>query len=360
MSQYNRNIFSSGIIKLTALLILFGATSCIQKQNATISSVSTYIQQLNQTNDAQTRVNIIDAIAKAPEKVNTVAPMLVKMLQDNNAQVRASAAKALGEIYFRGDVKSVPNSTVIQALTVALQDKEAQVRANAAGAIALIALPYKSADASINTTTGALVTASQDKDINVRINASRALGIVGANATSGATPNKYIDTKAVISSLLKLLQDKNPQVRATAAGALVELAGGIKATDGAVPELIKALQDSEPGTRFYAAKALGRIGALACVSIPALTYILQNNQKYELINTAHQSVVPVTVLSLGNIAMSLQSASHNLSKSELTAVITDLSTTIKIIEDPKNKYSPEIIASVRNPLENLKKELKNR
>lgn len=246
----------------------------------------------------------------------------------------------------------------IPSLIQMLQDKDASVRANAANTIANIALPYRSADATVNTATGALLVATQDANTNVRINASRALGIVAANAAFGTTPN--IDTKAVVSRLLKLLQDKNPQVRASAAYALAELGGGIKATESAVPDLIKALEDTEPGTRFYAAKALGRIGTKASSGIPALTNILQNNQKYESISTAHQSVVPVTVLSLGNIAMSLQSDSSNLSKSTLTTAITDLSATIKIIEDPKNKYSPEIIASVRNPLENLKKQLKNR
>ncbi len=248
----------------------------------------------------------------------------------------------------------------IPSLIQMLQDKDASVRANAANTIANIALPYRSADATVNTATSALLVATQDANTNVRINASRALGIVAANAALGATPNKDIDTKAVVSRLLKLLQDKNPQVRASAAYALAELGGGIKATESAVPDLIKALEDTEPGTRFYAAKALGRIGTKASSGIPALTNILQNNQKYESISTAHQSVVPVTVLSLGNIAMSLQSDSSNLSKSTLITAITDLSATIKIIEDPKNKYSPEIIASVRNPLENLKKQLKNR
>ena len=115
MSVYNT--FNSRVINLVVLLVLLGATSCKQKQNVI---APTYVEQI---------------------------PTLIERLKDSNAQVRTNAAKALGEIYLRGDVQTPSSygnvdSTVIQALTTALKDKDPEVRASAAGIIAQIALPY--------------------------------------------------------------------------------------------------------------------------------------------------------------------------------------------------------------------------
>ncbi len=75
---------------------------------------------------------------------------------------------------------------------------------------------------------------------------------------------------AVLTPIVGLLQDEDPEVRAQTAKVL----GEARAAAGAAP-LIAALGDAAPRVRFFAAIALGRLGTAAAV--PALLAMLREN-----------------------------------------------------------------------------------
>ncbi len=113
---------------------------------------------------------------------------LIAQLGDKEPKVRASAARALGEI---GDPQSV------QPLIKALSDRNSGVRGLAATALGRIGDPQA---------VQPLIRALEDNIDGVRLSAAEALGKIG-------------DPQAV-QSLTKALEDENESVRRYAAGAL--------------------------------------------------------------------------------------------------------------------------------------------
>src|SRR5262245_41109967 len=134
--------------------------------------------------------------ANAQEKANQVFD-LVRQLQSQNADVRGSAADALGQI----------------------------------GSDAKEAMP-------------ALIAALKDQDANVRRYAAHALGQIGP------------DTKDTVPALIAALKDQDKWVRTTAVCALGKIRPDAK---DAVLALITALKDRDVPVRQSAANALGRI-----------------------------------------------------------------------------------------------------
>lgn len=148
---------------------------------------------------------------------------LVRLLADENFNVRWAAAQALGDT---GDARA------LKALTGALADDNPSVRL--ASVIAL----GKIQDRRI---VRAVVSALGDKSAYVR---SAAVGILMERKDPGT-----------VEPLCRMLQDKVPGVRWKAALALLNIRDG-----RAVGPLVGALNDSDSDVRRAAVEALGEIG----------------------------------------------------------------------------------------------------
>ncbi len=130
-----------------------------------------------------------------------------------------------------------------------------------------------------------LVSLLKDENDKVRLNVIFALMGMEAADTIPALEELATDTNftksavralraigpAGVKSLLKLLQDRDPDVRMQTASTLFLMH---RVPDEAIPLLVKALADDYSDLRVVAAKALGSIGPRAKAAIPALTELL--------------------------------------------------------------------------------------
>lgn len=148
-----------------------------------------------------------------------IEPLLALLAADNDADVRANAARALGKL---GDGRA--------PLLQALRDPTPEVRANA-----ILALE-KLGDRS---TVSAIVPLLEDSDATVRYHATRVVGKFG-----GADQ---------VAPLMARLRDDPIPSDPTLTFALADI--GAPALD----PLIEALRDARPTVRAKAAEALGHI-----------------------------------------------------------------------------------------------------
>jgi outer membrane protein assembly factor BamB/HEAT repeat protein len=168
-------------------------------------------------------------------------PLLVEMLRDERASIRARAADAFIDL--------APDSAMAQpALRRALTDEDSMVAGDAARALGALG-PRAS------PSVGALVRTLSHDDPYVRIFAAEALASIGPKAAGATGP------------LARALDDPVPGMRWAACEAL---AGIGPAAASAVPQLILALQDEFLYVRIFAASALGSIGPGASSALPAL------------------------------------------------------------------------------------------
>ncbi len=132
-----------------------------------------------------------------------------------------------------------------------------------------------------------LVSLLKDENDKVRLNVIFALMGMEAADTIPALEELATDTNftksavralraigpAGVKSLLKLLQDRDPDVRMQTASTLFLMH---RVPDEAIPLLVKALTDDYYPLRVAAAKALGSIGPRAKAAIPALNELLND------------------------------------------------------------------------------------
>jgi len=196
---------------------------------------------------------------------------LVPVLADREADVRAEAARALGEL---DDPRSV------EALSRALRtDESAEVRKMAAWALGEIEDP-----AAVPALDYAI---RNDVDIEVRRMAAWALGEIespeavdGLGAAIGDSDLEVrmaaawalgeIEDPRAVPWLERALRDASPGVRRKAAWALGEIQ-----PDAAPPALVEATGDVDPEVRKMTAWALGEIEDPA--AIPALRRLLSDD-----------------------------------------------------------------------------------
>ena len=173
--------------------------------------------------DGQQLMPVRKAVASALVKIGppAVDPLLAA-LKHADVEVRTLAAWSLGRL---GDKRAVG------LLAAALKDKDEQVRAAAAGALKGIADPGA---------VQALAEAMTDQASDVGDSAAEAMTALGP---------------AAVQPLIAALKDKDPRVRARAAGALGELAD-----QQAVAPLVAALKDDDERVPRLAAEALAKIG----------------------------------------------------------------------------------------------------
>ncbi len=212
--------------------------------------------------DADVRSSAAWALGEIKEGTPAVVAGLLEALRDADADVRRSAAGALGEIK-----EGTP--AVVAGLLEALRDAEAYVRSSAAGALGKIGTP---------AVVAGLLEALRDADADVRRSAAGALGKIGTPAvvagllealrdaeayvrSSAAGALGKIGTPAVVAGLLEALRDADADVRRSAAGALGKIG-----TPAVVAGLLEALRDAEAYVRRSAAWALGKIGTPAVVA----------------------------------------------------------------------------------------------
>lgn len=176
---------------------------------------------------------------------------LVKLLKDDEIEVRFSAAEALTKIDPTGQ-------EIAPSLIQSLKDKDSSVRCRAIndlgelGAVAQAAVPD-------------LVESLKDKDQNVLIAAATTLGKIGSLA------------KAATSSLIEALMHWDFNTRPYAVAALVEIG------QAAVPALIQTLGNPREPVRASASKALTQLGLEA---IPNLIQALENENPYVRLRAA--------------------------------------------------------------------------
>ncbi|MGI2904333.1 HEAT repeat domain-containing protein [Tolypothrix sp. VBCCA 56010] len=272
------------------------------------------IETLKKDPDKDVRAGAVRAIrAIAPEA--GVPAFIQAFKQDSDARVRELAAQALGEVPTKAK-QAIPD--LIEAL---LNNPKLDVRKGAAEALAKIEL-HRDAVPDLRK-------ALKDTSWQVRRSAAQALGNIGAEASS-AVPD-------LISALKK---DRNYTMRRSAAEALGNI--GMKASS-AVPQLIAALKDQNFKVRGDAAEALGKMGIEASSAMPNLIINLKDENK---------DVRRKTVTALSQIGLSLKTkASDNqLSISELNRGISPLETALKIVEEPKNKFSTEDMEKIKQVL----------
>lgn len=169
------------------------------------------------------RVDAAFLLAKQTNYQEAAAvPGLLDALHDDDARLRAAAAKALGEI---GDPSAVP-----ELLQIMNKDPDGNIRWTASGALSKMGA----------SAVPGLTVALSDDDWKVRRSAAEAL--------SG------MREPAAVPSLIEAMTDRNDVVRQAVANALESM--GIIA----VPLLTEALYSRDAGVAQTAADMLQRIG----------------------------------------------------------------------------------------------------
>jgi HEAT repeat protein len=338
--------------------------------------------------DANVRSSAAYALGSMGAEAKTALPQLVPLLKDSDANVRSNAASALGSI-------GAEAKTALPQLVPLLKDSDANVRSSAASALGRIgaeaktALPQlvpllKDSDANVRSSAayalgsmGAeaktalpqLVPLLKDSDANVRSSAAYALGSIGAEA------------KTALPQLVPLLKDSDANVRSSAASALGRIGAEAKT---ALPQLVPLLKDSDANVRSSAASALGRIGAEAKTALPQLVPLLKDSdanvrssaasalgrigaeaktalpQLVPLLKDSDANVRSNAASALVSIALSLQEKAKTLTSPELDRAVSNLESALKIVAEPKADFSQPTIANLRVYINVLKAEQKER
>ena len=186
--------------------------------------------------------------ARAVQAVERQLVAMIQALDDEDAEIRKTAASALGEFQ---------DERALAALVRALSDRDAEVRRWAAWALGEIGRPHPDA------VRGLVGVLERDAVAEVRRWGAWALG--------------EIDDPMPASALARaLLNDNSAEVRRWAAWALSEID-----VPTVAPELVQALQtDASSEVRREAARALGEIDFPGAV--PGLANALESDADFEV------------------------------------------------------------------------------
>jgi HEAT repeat protein len=287
------------------------------------AAISALIISLKDEN-AEVRRSAASALDEAGE---IAVPALIKASQDKNERVRISAIKALGKI---------GSKSAISAIRAYLRDESEVVRTSSAEALG---------NSGIQSATYRL----QNIDWQIRRNTAEELGVTGVNLNNSSIPT--------LQALVKALQDQNPNVRTSAAAALVK-SGGDKGGDltpaiadiiqKAAPGLIDSLENGDSLARLDAIFALGAIGSGARVAVPQI----QNKLKDE--NWLVRYAAAVTLLKINpkdeSVAPVLAEIFSNPDYAQMIA-IDDCCTDHPELEALANIGSEHAIAALINSLQ---------
>ena len=227
------------------------------------------------------RQEAIKALLQIDAAGTDVVPALLEALKDNNSaplgehyprqpfSTREAAVLALLKLGPRGEQALTDSG--LHSLTEGLKDPSPAVREHTAYALELIGPKAKPA-------AGALAALCADKQKEVRRAAYRALEAIGS---------------APVMPIVKLLNDKDPEVCSDAAEALTWLR---PLPQEAVPQLAAALQNDKlteenPDVAFFvrnaAAEALASLGSQAKEAVPALIGVVKTTGEQDLLRLRH-------------------------------------------------------------------------
>ena len=289
--------------------VRFTAASALGRIGAEAKTAVPQLIPLLKDFKAYVRGSAASALGEIGAEAKTVVPQLIPLIKDSDAGVRNSAASALRNI-------GAEAKTVVPQLVPLLKDSEANVRVSAASAL-------RNIGAEAKTAVPQLIPLLKDSQANVRISAASALGNIGAEA------------KAAVPQLIPLLKDSEADVRISATEALGNIGAEAKA---AVPQLIPLLKDSNPVVPSRAASALGKIGAEAKAAVSQLVPLLKDSEENVRFSGAY---------ALESIGLSLQEKAKTLTSQELSQVISNLESALKILAEPKADFSQSTIANLR-------------
>ncbi len=254
----------------------------------------------------------IARLEKAPEAIH----VLRGLLKDRNAYVRARAAIALFSLY------GVPDQELVPALGEALSVKDPEIRFYAMLALDELGPAVQPVIPALIEALGdqepwrqtslyyvprisqrilfrlgpsaipSLVKALDNRNPDIRAGAAAALGLIGSDsapvvqALTKALKDRRIRAEAALAlwridpdvpravpALLQALRDPDPELRAQAAYCIREMSSD---AEFAIPALIRRLKDDSPVVQRSAAYALGEIGPLARSAVPALKAMLKD------------------------------------------------------------------------------------
>jgi HEAT repeat protein len=300
-----------------------------------------------------TAIEDLESFGLADEMI--AIPPLIARLKDEDTQVRAAAAKALGTILAGGAGRGSSRDTTkagIMAIVRLLNDPKAAVRIAAIDA--LQRLPWAPVPVAASGRPAreirhprarivppvdplnvvlSLSEALADLDPEVRLAAARAVGIVGPQVPfyASSTPDATADVKPdgerartdpsariprfvdpFIPMLLRVLERDIPSVREACSIALAKLEPPA-VTAAAASDLIVALGSRDRDVRYQAAGILGRLGPDAHPAVVALIAVTQEPVGVERLDPG--SLGPLSLdpasnaaLALGRIAPSSSSA----------------------------------------------------
>ncbi|MGB3405743.1 MAG: HEAT repeat domain-containing protein [Microcoleaceae cyanobacterium] len=218
--------------------------------------IQKYLQRL-QDNDSNVRFSAARTLGELGNSSKVVVKALVSCLSDHDSGVRYQTALVLGKL-------GNPSAAVVEALVSCLNDHDSGVRFSAAWALAKLGNP---SPAVLNN----LVSCLSDHDSGVRFSAASALGQLGN------------PSPAVLNNLVSCLSDHDSIVRISAASALGQL--GNSSTE-IVDTLVSCLSDHDSIVRFSATRALGELGNSSKVVVDTLVSCLSDHDSGVRISAA--------------------------------------------------------------------------
>jgi len=260
----------------------------------TLKTIPQVLAQLDKAlldEDADIRAAAAERYWSLGAKAKDSVPTLIAALKDSDPKVRAAVAGSFDSI-------GPDAEDAIPALVGAMYaDKNDLVRSRAAFSLA------KLGDAAIPS----LVKALQDKDPEVRRQAAwaicnhvprlRELLPVLMNAAK----DEDADVRASVLSTMEIVDSENPEVFKALLSCLNDPAAvvrrscaycfwrmGARAAQATEP-LVKLLEDKDPGTRREAMNALIKIGSLTSKHVPQLTKLL-TDETWEVRSSAAEAL----------------------------------------------------------------------
>jgi HEAT repeat protein len=209
-------------------------------------------------------VRVCDSVAEVLAQIGpeTTLPALKELLDDEEAEARRGAAKALGLL-------GIKAQTAVPDLIAVLQDKSWQVRLSATEALGAIGPDAK---AAVPDLVGLLLEEDQEDGHAAPVERMRrALDL--RQAVADALRKMLPDATA---SLSEMLQDEDNRVRTTTAYVVGEIGPQAKAI---IPDLTELLQDEDHQVRAAAVWALGKMEADAKDAIPDLKSLLEDENE---------------------------------------------------------------------------------
>jgi HEAT repeat protein len=243
--------------------------------------------------DADVRVGVAEAFRRMNERPKAAIPALLKSLKDTDCRVRTAAACTVAETvhvqiaapamleslqgFEAGPTmdsrwREIANALgdmgadVVPFLVKALSHEEKMVREGA-----LVAL----GKAMALEATSAILKLLQDKEPEVRLNACQTLSTFALHFRMVlGQPREW--APGVVTALIRVLDDKDIEVHREATRALRYMGA---AAARAVPRLIQDLKDKRALIRCEAAGALFFIGPAAKAAVPALIEALKDEDR---------------------------------------------------------------------------------